>query len=140
MFSLHIVQDPSLLPRINEHLPAQIRVFSMTRVTKSFHCRFYCQEREYEYVMPTYAFAVQQPLPTMLQYRIDGKNTRFSNSYINLFPDTTLNQVNKLLQHYVGLHNFHNFTRKREYTDRACRRHIKSFEVSKKQSIMECVL
>ncbi len=73
-----MVYDRSLIPRINDHLPDQIRVFSMTRVTKSFHSRFYCNERAYEYVMPTYALlAANNSASTMLNYRIDGKISYF---------------------------------------------------------------
>ena len=42
---------------INAHLPAQIRIMSVKRVTKSFDSHHACNARMYEYLLPTYAFA-----------------------------------------------------------------------------------
>ena len=49
------LEDPVML--INTHLPPQIRVMAVRRVTKSFDSRYACGGRMYEYLMPTYAFA-----------------------------------------------------------------------------------
>ncbi len=125
-----MVYDQSLIPLINEHLPDQIRVVSLTRVTKSFHSRYYCDERAYEYVMPTYALlAVNNSTSTMLNYRIDGETSCTLHIIFFSISDTTFDQVNKLLQCYVGKHNFHNFTSGRSYKEYGSRRHIMSFEV-----------
>ena len=68
-----MVYDPALVPLINAHLPAQIRVLAMIRVTRGFHARKDCLERTYEYVMPSYALA--PPHSATLSYRIDGEWT-----------------------------------------------------------------
>lgn len=63
------LNDPVAL--INAHLPPQIRVMCVKRVTKAFSGRFYCLARVYEYVMPTYAFAPDHL--TTPNYRMPGK-------------------------------------------------------------------
>ena len=57
-----------ILDAVNEHLPAQIRVFDMRRVTKRFDAKQQCNARSYQYMSPTFAFA---PLETTVseQYR-----------------------------------------------------------------------
>ena len=65
-----MVPQASLLPLINTHLPDQIRVQALKRVTKSFDSRHHCSGRTYEYLIPTYAFAPFYL--TKLEYRVDG--------------------------------------------------------------------
>lgn len=48
--------DTSQVPPINEKLPADIRVFEVVRVTKSFNAKSAAWGRRYEYLMPSYAF------------------------------------------------------------------------------------
>lgn len=64
--------DPVTL--INTHLPPQIRVMAVKRVTKSFDSRHACTGRMYEYVVPTYAFAPSYHLTTA-DYRMPGQVT-----------------------------------------------------------------
>lgn len=39
---------------INEKLPADIRVYTIQRVTKSFNAKNHCELRQYEYILPTW--------------------------------------------------------------------------------------
>lgn len=66
-----MVCEKGLVPVINTHLPPQIRVFELMKVTKSFDSRHNCGGRSYEYVLPTYAFAPYRL--TTLDFRIDGR-------------------------------------------------------------------
>ena len=78
--------DPSSLVklkhRINNHLPSQVRVFGVSRVTSSFSARLSCEGRNYEYLLPVLA----------------------------LSHGDTLNRFNKLLRMFEGSHPFHNYT------------------------------
>ena len=65
------LEDPVTL--INAHLPPQIRVMAVKRVTKGFDSRYNCGGRTYEYLMPTYAFA--PPHMSNAEYRIPGQVT-----------------------------------------------------------------
>eukprot|EP00877_Chromochloris_zofingiensis_P006784 jgi/Chrzof1/2359/Cz11g12070.t1 len=56
--SAKLVIDPqdTLVDRINQHLPAQIRIFGFQRTTEGFDARKFCDKRRYEYVLPAWAF------------------------------------------------------------------------------------
>lgn len=104
---------------INEHLPREIRVFGVKRVTKGFNSKNQCDGRTYRYVIPTYAFARQDSslLPTGEEVDIDKRMEQLS--VINGKPYSeyristeTLERVNALLKCYEGTHNYHNFTSK----------------------------
>ncbi|XP_026679837.1 tRNA pseudouridine synthase A [Diaphorina citri] len=96
---------------INEHLPEQIRILSIKRVTKGFNSKNNCNARTYSYTCPTYAFATPQ----------DTKDD------FRLTPDQ-FNFLQALLKQYEGTHNFHNFTSKRKPLDPSCSRYIMSFD------------
>ncbi|KAI5705848.1 hypothetical protein M8J75_002335 [Diaphorina citri] len=96
---------------INEHLPEQIRILSIKRVTKGFNSKNNCDARTYSYTCPTYAFATPQ----------DTKDD------FRLTPDQ-FNFLQALLKQYEGTHNFHNFTSKRKPLDPSCSRYIMSFD------------
>lgn len=51
-----IIEDEQILQKINDALPAQIRMWGYQRVNKAFDCRKMCSSRVYEYLMPTYSF------------------------------------------------------------------------------------
>jgi tRNA pseudouridine38-40 synthase len=57
-----IVEDPNVIQNINEHLPAQIRVWGIERTTGSFSCYQACDSRWYEYLIPTFSFIPPHPL------------------------------------------------------------------------------
>lgn len=53
---------------INGKLPSQIRLFGINKVTKNFNSKLQCTARQYEYVVPTYAF---QPREEYEAYRAE---------------------------------------------------------------------
>jgi tRNA pseudouridine38-40 synthase len=57
-----IVEDPNVVQNINEHLPAQIRVWGIERTNGSFSCYQTCDSRWYEYLIPTFSFIPPHPL------------------------------------------------------------------------------
>lgn len=57
MLSLKMVLDENeTLPKLNEILPKQIRVFAYNKVTQGFDCKNNCDGRTYIYVLPTFSF------------------------------------------------------------------------------------
>lgn len=82
---------------IAQHLPEQIRIFGMKRVTKGFNSKNSCDGRTYSYTCPSFAFAPSNVEPSE-EYRID--------------PDS-LSNVNNILKMYEGTKCFYNFTAKR---------------------------
>lgn len=97
---------------INAHLPPQIRVFAAKRVTKGFNSKSQCDARTYAYMLPTVAFTRYAENHTQEEFRLSQDG---------------LDNVNKLLEKYVGTKNFHNFTSKRKPTDPSSNRYIMSF-------------
>jgi tRNA pseudouridine38-40 synthase len=65
-----IVEDPEIVQKINEHLPAQIRVWGIERTNGSFSCYQTCDSRWYEYLIPTFAFLPPHPR-TYLGQKLD---------------------------------------------------------------------
>ncbi|KAF0288122.1 tRNA pseudouridine synthase A [Amphibalanus amphitrite] len=114
--SLKMAADTEgILEAINSHLPDQIRVFDMRRVTKRFDAKQQCCARTYQYMSPTFAFA---PLEAVVseQYRMS---------------DEVLENVNRLLKKFEGTHNYHNFTSRRQPTDPSSKRFIMSMTCGK---------
>ncbi|GFR26932.1 tRNA pseudouridine synthase A [Trichonephila clavata] len=98
--------------KVNNHLPPEIRVVGVRRVTQSFDAKIACDARTYSYMIPTFAFA---PL--------DEKNLE---TY-KISADT-IEQVNVFLKSYLGTRNFYNFTSGRLPGDPSCKRYIMSFD------------
>lgn len=56
-----IVEDESIVERINENLTPQIRVWGIERTIGSFSCYQACDSRWYEYLIPSHAFLPPHP-------------------------------------------------------------------------------
>ncbi|GMR41075.1 hypothetical protein PMAYCL1PPCAC_11270, partial [Pristionchus mayeri] len=100
---------------INGKLPDDIRVFGFRRVTKNFQAQKTCDRRAYSYTLPTYAFA---------------KPTELTNNSFRI-SESTLAEINQVLSQYAGTHNFYNYTSKKSFKERSCKRYIVSFEVGR---------
>lgn len=99
------------LPKINEKLPNQIRIFGAKRSTKYFDSKNFCDCRTYSYLMPSFTIG-----PNL------DESYRVSNEMIEKF--------NSILKQYVGTHNFHNFTSQKKPLDPSAKRYIISFDCS----------
>lgn len=82
---------------LNAHLPRDVRVFGAMKTVKSFDARSACVRRAYEYAFPA------QALP-------DGGSK------------AELERLNAALAAFVGVHPFHNFTKRRQYQAQAAER------------------
>ncbi|KAL6867019.1 pseudouridine synthase [Trichoderma novae-zelandiae] len=56
-----IIEDENIVDKINEALPAQIRVWGIQRTNNSYNCYQYCDSRWYEYLMPSYCLLPPHP-------------------------------------------------------------------------------
>ncbi|KAK6639080.1 hypothetical protein RUM43_007350 [Polyplax serrata] len=101
------------IENINSYLPNDIRVFDIKRVTKGFNCKNQCCARTYSYTLPTYALSPEFHKEYPINYRID--------------KDTLL-KVNEILCRFLGTHNFHNFTARKDFRDPSAKRYIISFK------------
>lgn len=108
--SLKLPEDTDI-NLINEHLPPQIRVVCMKKTTKGFNSKVNCDARTYSYVLPTYAFSPPDVEPCE-SFRISKE---------------TIQRANQVLENFVGTHNFHNFTLKKNFKDASAIRYMLSF-------------
>uniref|UniRef100_A0A1A8K3P4 Pseudouridylate synthase 1 homolog n=1 Tax=Nothobranchius kuhntae TaxID=321403 RepID=A0A1A8K3P4_NOTKU len=108
--SLKLRLVENIKERINEHLPPQIRVLGLKRVTQGFNSKNSCDARTYCYMLPTVAFS--------------SKDYNTGNSAAFRLDPETLKRVNCLFAFYKGTHNFHNFTSQKAPNDPSARRYI----------------
>ncbi|XP_018526057.1 tRNA pseudouridine synthase A [Lates calcarifer] len=108
--SLKVRLIENITEKINQHLPPQIRVLGLKRVTQGFNSKNNCDARTYSYMLPTVAFAPKD---------YDTLNI----AAFRLEPET-LQRVNRLFALYKGTHNFHNFTSQKAPNDPSARRYI----------------
>lgn len=108
--SLKLWLIDNIIEKINEHLPPQIRVLGLKRVTQGFNSKNNCDARTYTYLLPTVAFSPKD---------YDTGNI----AAFRLEPET-LQRVNRLFALYKGTHNFHNFTSQKAPSDPSARRYI----------------
>ena len=113
--SLKMVPIKELIPLINSHLPASIRVFGMIRVTKGFDSKNHCGARTYEYLTPSFAFAPTEML-TISSFRIKA-------------PE--IERINSILKLMCGTHNFHNYTSGKNPNEASAKRYIIEFSAGK---------
>ncbi|XP_077164265.1 pseudouridylate synthase 1 homolog isoform X2 [Paroedura picta] len=107
--SLKIWLIEDILQKINDYLPAHIRILGLKRVTGGFNSKNKCDARTYSYMLPTFAFAHKDHDPQDEAYRLSPE---------------TLGAVNRLLACYKGTHNFHNFTSQKGPKDPSAKRYI----------------
>lgn len=112
--SLKMVPLQNLLPKINEHLPPEIRVLAMKRTTRGFDAKGNCSARTYEYLTPTFAFAKDYQSTT--KYRV---------------TEEKIAEVNEVLSKFVGTRNYHNFTSGKKFNDASAHRYIMKFKCGK---------
>ncbi|XP_063336776.1 tRNA pseudouridine synthase A [Pelmatolapia mariae] len=108
--SLKVRLIDDIIEKINEHLPPQIQVLGLKRVTQGFNSKNNCDARTYSYMLPTVAFSPKD---------YDTGNI----AAFRLEPET-LQKVNRLFALYKGTHNFHNFTSQKAPSDPSARRYI----------------
>ncbi|XP_026153352.1 pseudouridylate synthase 1 homolog [Mastacembelus armatus] len=105
---LRLIED--IIEKVNEHLPPQIRVLGIKRVTQGFNSKNNCDARTYSYMLPTVAFSPKDyDTGNISAFRLESE---------------TLQRLNHLFVLYKGTHNFHNFTSQKAPNDPSARRYI----------------
>ncbi|KAG0176851.1 tRNA pseudouridine synthase 1 [Apophysomyces sp. BC1034] len=142
-----IVEDENIVTKINSHLPEQIRVWDYIETRKSFEAKNKCDSRVYEYLLPSYVFMpptfreLKEKRESDTDLEISGRNdpTRY---YITRSTDEQLalkhayrinekvyNKFKDALAMFVGTHNFHNYTIRRDYADISAKRYMIQIDV-----------
>ena len=145
---------------INEHLPrGKIVAFGATRVTGGFSAKNQCDRRKYEYVVPVRTFDRRFPKKRK-RNPVDGDDENGNDEKKNdenapngegledekedeeenndtqeeeepyVFTEEERTKVNDILKHFVGTHNFHNYSTKVDCDTPQARRFVISFSCS----------
>lgn len=145
---------------INEHLPrGKIVAFGATRVTGGFSAKNQCDRRKYEYVVPVRTFDRRFPKKRK-RNPVDGDDENGHDEKKNdenapngegledekedeeenndtqeeeepyVFTEEERTKVNDILKHFVGTHNFHNYSTKVDCDTPQARRFVISFSCS----------
>ncbi|KAJ1726488.1 tRNA pseudouridine synthase 1 [Coemansia biformis] len=133
-----IIEDPELVKKLNDHLPAQIRAWGFVRVVRSFNAKTMCDSRIYEYLLPTYVFMEPSRRGREIAETIDiaerevpasaPEEMELKRAY--RVSAATLQFVRDAFAKYNGSHDFRNFTVTKGCTENNSRRHIYWFDVS----------
>jgi tRNA pseudouridine38-40 synthase len=149
-----IVDIEDVIGNINSHLPEQIRIFGYVRTLNAFNAKTLCESRVYQYLVPTYVFLPRPPLsppkatPTETVIREElpeGSLAWDENVHISTAEEMvqkrsyridaeTLAKVREGFAAYIGTKNFHNFTIKKDFKEKACQRYMMKFDVSEGSS------
>lgn len=155
---LTIADDKSgFMDRVNSFLPEDIRVHTITKVTKAFNAKLYCVRRRYHYIMPTYLLFDQSKAEEYIQSlfskedvttvpyvtygdtpaepsktvtTLSGKSLEDLRNFLKSYritPDT-MERLRAALTRYVGTNNYHNFTSGKDFKDTNSQRYIISFD------------
>jgi tRNA pseudouridine(38-40) synthase len=86
---------PNLVEAVNRNLPEQIRIFSISKVNRSFNAKDDCMWRSYEYFLPLELLLNSDQLKSMSKLELEK----------------VVDTLNVFLQQFEGTHGFHNFHR-----------------------------
>jgi tRNA pseudouridine38-40 synthase len=67
-----IIEDDDVVKKINDKLPAQIRLWGVERTNKKFNCHVACDSRWYEYLLPSYALLPPHPYSFLAKRIAEG--------------------------------------------------------------------
>jgi TATA-binding protein-associated factor Taf7 len=120
-------QKIKLLPQlVNDHLPPDIRLISVIRLTQSFRARQGCYWREYEYLLPLAPFLAFVPnhlkhlkpnysnfseIEKMNNTINNNTTSNCSNNNNNRSHDELLSRLDYALRKLEGSRSYHNFHR-----------------------------
>ncbi|GBE86651.1 tRNA pseudouridine synthase 1 [Sparassis crispa] len=142
---------PDFVARVNEELPPEIRLWSVSRVQRSFDARALCDSRKYTYFFPSYMLVPPKPgcglERTLREHGYDEPLHPFwaeagsestveddlSRKRAYRVPSEKVDELRVMAKKFEGTHNFHNLTIGRDFNDRSCHRLMKSIEVADPQ-------
>eukprot|EP01031_Cornospumella_fuschlensis_P028399 gene28399-34286_t len=146
----------TFINQVNSFLPEDIKVQTMTKVSKGFNAKNLCTKREYHYMLPTFALMPFEKAHKHLadQYAIQGPIVGAGSEGGYIDPNTSkclhrasLDQVRPFfvpyrieasqlevfqtaLRKYEGTHSYHNFTTGKDSSEASAKRYVLSFTCS----------
>ena len=143
-----VAERPAFVEQVNGFLPADIRVFGLTKVAKSFNSKNAVTKRRYQYLLPTFVLddcantnaifdaALKKQAEGPSQHHDPSSNHLSSNTLREVYgqlkgyrvSDQKLALLRQALSAYVGTKRYHNFTPRMAADDNRAKRYIISFE------------
>ncbi|OBZ87552.1 tRNA pseudouridine synthase 1, partial [Choanephora cucurbitarum] len=142
-----ICEDEHIVQKLNDLLPRHIRVWGYVETQRSFHAKTKCDSRVYEYLLPSYALKclekdkewtstpqtdrdiqIATSDGAVLKY-VKPTDPQLLSSY--RISQARFNKFEEAMSHFVGTHNFHNYTIARNFHDRSSNRYIIDIKVEK---------
>lgn len=106
----------AMTAKVNAHLPPQIRLYGMKKTTGGFEARTRCDGRVYQYILPAFCLC--------------AATRDAATGELRVAPEPDLELVRAAAAHYLGSHNFHNFTVRKQPWEKTCMRHMYRITVS----------
>lgn len=143
----------TFIDQVNSFLPSDIRLQTMTKVSKNFNAKSLCTKRRYHYLLPTFTLQSMEEVNKFLGeiYATQGpvKGAGYESGYVDPNTSKTLTRASlqsvrqkfadyrvspeivesfrTALHAYEGTKNYHNFTSGKDSTEANSKRYILSF-------------
>jgi tRNA pseudouridine38-40 synthase len=143
----------NFIKNMNSFLPSDIKIHSLSKVSKGFNSKLQCTKRRYHYILPTYLLQDTSIVFSLLDnsLSIQGKITDagLSGGYADLgsnrflggdalrtareslkilrLDSSRLANFRAALKRYEGTHKYHNFTTDKHPSDASSSRYVLSF-------------
>ncbi|KAJ6226732.1 tRNA pseudouridine synthase a [Anaeramoeba flamelloides] len=127
--------EEQMVIELNKHLPSHIRAWGIRRVPKSFLAHKRADSREYAFLLPTFLFSGKKV--QLIEPNFETKNNFVDDKVLfDKFDSEALAFLNqKVFSQFVGTHNFHNYTKKKNFSEPSSKRYIKRMEAEEPQTI-----
>ena len=119
-------QETQFKENVNRFLPADIRIFDVKRVTKSFNAKIACSSRRYHYLFPSYLLQNKDMIEELLHNAPDKVSVWKACKDFRADAET-MNKLRETLKAFEGTKKYHNFTSQKSPSDASAARYIMSF-------------
>ncbi|ORM39375.1 Peptidyl-prolyl cis-trans isomerase H [Babesia sp. Xinjiang] len=147
-----VSREPSLVAKLNELLPDDIRCFQIVRVTRGFCARSMCSKRMYEYVLPMWLLNRRYVLDTDFKRESFAELSKQMSDHIESRQHVSCSRPSNgeglegcteerdfdrdlfesIVKAYCGSHDFKNFTQRQKVSDQTTQRFVHDVKVEKR--------
>jgi len=139
---------------INQHLPFDIRILDVVRVTKKFCAKSQRNKVRYQYMVPSFVLQHHEKIRKLFQsVGLDHPKEKNRETYMNPFTPEQLealqplvstyratpedlDRLKRALESFQGTHLFHNYTNGKTGSDASARRYILDFSIMNESTLM----
>jgi len=115
--------EDEIKQKLNEILPKDIHIYKLIEMSNSFNAKNNSNNREYHYILPT--FALQ---PRLLEKKIECENIDdYVCDYSYKLTPEFHEKIKTVCAKFKGMKKYHNFTKKTNFKDDCAKRLIYEF-------------